>query len=354
MSLLSLIGDFLPRTMFRRFSGLAALLAALAVSFLTCAPAAADETIRLRYANFPAPSTFPCVQMEKWADEIEARSGGRVVVETFPGGTLLDARSILRGVVRGQADIGCISMAYHAGSFPFFDVFGLPLGFRSARDAGEAAWAMYLKYRPKELAAYKVLLIFTCSPSQVMSTRPIDKLDDLKGMSLRASGSLSDVLSAVGGQAVSMPMSEAPEALQKGVVQGVFSSWDTLKDYNYAERCRYGLTVDSSVYPFVVVMNRKVWNGLPDDIKAVLDGYALEHCIWTGDYVDGWGRQAVEWSKKTYGFELKDLSEADRARMAEMTAPLLDKWKAHVTGMGMDGQAILDDIFAFQKGQRKP
>lgn len=308
-------------------------------------PAVAEDVIRLRYANFPAATTFPCIQMEKWAQEIRERSGGRLEIETYPGGTLLEERSILRGVARGQADIGCTSPAYHPGSFPFFDLFGLPLGFDSARDAGEVAWAMYKKYQPKELAQYKVLLIFTCAPSQIMSTVPLSSLEDLRGLPLRAAGSLSDIIATVNGQAVSMPMSEAPEALQKGVVKGVFSSWDVLKDYNFAESCRYGLTVDSSVYPFVVVMNKKAWDKLPADLQRILDDYADEHCRWTGDYVDDWGRQAVAWSEQTYGFQLRKLSDADRARMAELSAPLLEKWKAKAAEIGLDGQAVLDDIF---------
>lgn len=316
---------------------------------LSPSPARAEEPIRLRYANFPAASTFPCVQMEKWADEVEARTGGKVAIETFPGGTLLDARSILRGVARGQADIGCVSMSYHPGSFPFFDVFGLPLGFSNARDAGEAAFAMYLKHQPRELAPYKVLLMFACAPSQIMSTQPVSTLDDLKGLPLRASGSLSDVIETLGGQASSMPMSETPEALQKGMVKGVFSSWDTLKDLNYAESCRYGLEIDSSVYPFVVVMNKKAWERLPDDVKAVFDGYAMEHCRFTGDYVDDWGRQALKWAEETYNFKLAKLSGEEKARAAEQCAPLLEAWKKKVSAeLGMDGDAVLGEIFALR------
>ena len=238
--------------------------------------ARAAENIRLRYANFPPASTFPCVQMEQWAKVVSERTNGRLTIETFPGGTLLDARSMLRGIARGQADIGNTGLVYYPGTFPFFDLFGLPLGFINAQDAGKVAWEMYKKYHPKELAPYKVLLMFACAPSQIMSTVPIKSLDDLKNISLRASGSLSDVITALGGQSVSMPMSETPEALQKGVVKGVFSSWDTLKDLNFAESCRYGLTRNSSVYPFVVIMSKQIWVTLPKAIQETMDTFADE------------------------------------------------------------------------------
>ena len=49
---------------------------------------AADETIQLTYANFPPAPTFPCVQMERWAKEVEKKTNGKVKVKTFPGSTL--------------------------------------------------------------------------------------------------------------------------------------------------------------------------------------------------------------------------------------------------------------------------
>ena len=325
-----------------RFFNHAALV--MLFTFFLAATAQADG-IRLRYANFPPASTFPCVQMEHWAAQVQERTGGKLNIETYPGGTLLDARSILRGVARGQADIGCISLAYHPGSFPLFNLFGLPLGFESARDASQVLWEIFVKYQPRELARYKVLTLFTCAPSQVMSAEPVTSLEGLKALTLRASGSLSDVLEAFGGRAVSIPMSETPEALQKGVVKGVFSSWDTLKDLNYAERCRYGLTVNGPVYPFAVVMNLDTWNSLPADVQSALDAYAAEHALWTGDYVDGWGKTALQWSDETYGFTLNELPEADRAAMKELVAPLLEQWKKDAEKNGIDGQAVLDDVF---------
>ena len=334
------------------------LRSTLTLLLVTCllaaaAPARAETPIRLNYANFPPASTFPCQQMEHWAKEVRTRTGGKVDIATFPGGTLLDARSMLRGVARGQADIGCISLAYHPGSFPFFNLFGLPLGFDSAEQASAVLWNIYQKYQPKELDKYKVLVMFTSSPSQVMSTEPVASLEDMRRLTLRASGSLSDVLEALGGRAVSIPMSETPEALQKGMVKGVFSSWDTLKDLNYAERCRYGLTVNMPVYPFVVIMNRDAWDKLPADVQKVMDDLSAEQAAWTGAYVDDWGRQAVEWAEKTHGFTLSAMPDADKEQMRAQTAPLLEAWKKDVAKIGVNGQAVLDDVQALMAKENK-
>jgi TRAP-type C4-dicarboxylate transport system substrate-binding protein len=97
--------------------------------------ARAEAAIKLTYANFPPAATFPCVQMEHWAKEVEKRTGGKVRVQTFPGGTLLAAKNILDGVISGLADIGNFAMSYQPGRFPVSEAVDLPLGFTNAKVA---------------------------------------------------------------------------------------------------------------------------------------------------------------------------------------------------------------------------
>ncbi len=298
----------------------------------------------LRYANFPPASTFPSMQMDTWVKEITKATNGKVSVQTFPASTLLDVKAMLRGVARGQADIGCMSMLYYPGSFPLFELFGLPLGFSSASEASFVAWELFKIHKPKELGRYKVLSIFSSAPSQIMSTKPVENLEDLKKITLRSSGSISDALTAIGGKAVSIPMSETPEALQKGVVEGVCSSWDTLYDMNFAQDCKYGLTVDMPVYPFAVIMNKKTWESLPAQVQKAIDDYADEHVEFTGNLVDNAGKKAINWAIEEHGFALSTINSEDSAKIKIATSPLIEKWKKNAIDKGLDADKILADI----------
>ncbi len=113
-----------------------AVMICFTLSFLI-APAGQAGPITLTYANFPPAATFPCVQMERWAKELEKRTSGKVRVQTFPGGTLLPAKNIFDGVVSGTADIGNFAMSYQPGRFP-----GLG-GHRSAPQLQERAGSEY-------------------------------------------------------------------------------------------------------------------------------------------------------------------------------------------------------------------
>ena len=98
-----------------------------------------------------------------------------------------------------------------------------------------------------------------------MSKKPVRGLADLRGFDLRASGGAAQILKAWGANQVGMPMSATPEALQKGVVKGLFSSLEVMKDFKFAEICKYVTITDTVIYPFAVVMNMDRWNALPDD-----------------------------------------------------------------------------------------
>jgi TRAP-type C4-dicarboxylate transport system substrate-binding protein len=98
--------------------------------------------------------------MERWAKEVEKRTGGRVKVQTFPGGTLLPAKNIFDGVVAGMADIGNFAMSYQPGRFPLSEAIDLPVGFRNARAASMALFDLIEKYQPKEFAKVKLITVF--------------------------------------------------------------------------------------------------------------------------------------------------------------------------------------------------
>jgi len=316
----------------------------LAAAFSGLPQTAGAGSIGLTYANFPPAPTFPCVQMERWKKEVEKRTGGQVAVSTFPGGTLLGAKNMLDGVVAGQADIGCLCMAYQPGRFVVTNGTSLPLGIPDARTGSLVLWDMYNKYLPQAFAQVKVLTMFTTAPANIMSKMPIRTLADIQGVDLRASGGAAQILKAWSANQVGMPMSATPEALQKGVVQGLFSSLEAMKDFNYAELCRYVTLTDTVIYPFAVVMNLDRWNGLPPDVQKVMEDLAREQAEWTGNYMDQHVKESIDWSKKTYQVEFIALDAAEKSRWNDRLSPITDQWIADSTAKGFAARQIVEDI----------
>jgi len=224
---------------------LMAILTVFVLAALLPASAGA-EPVKLSYANFPPAPTFPCVQMERWKTEVEKRTAGKVAINTYPGGTLLGAKEMMDGVIAGQADIGCLCMAYQPGRFVVTNATSLPVGIPNAKVGSLMLLDLYKKYNPEEFAQVKVLTMFTTAPTNIMSKVPVRSLDDIKGLDLRASGGAAQILGAGGANPVGMPMPATVEALQKGVVKGLYSSLEVMKDFKFAEMCPYVTMTDLS------------------------------------------------------------------------------------------------------------
>jgi TRAP-type C4-dicarboxylate transport system substrate-binding protein len=308
-------------------------------------PPVAAETVKLNYANFPPAPTFPCIQMERWKTEVEKRTGGKVQVNTFPGGTLLDAKNMLDGVIAGQADIGCLCMAYQPGRFVVTNAVSLPLGITSARVGSLVLWDLWQKYQPDEFKAVKVLAMFTTAPTNIMSKVPVRNLDDLKGLDLRASGVAAQILGAWGANPVGMPMPETVEALQKGVVKGLFSSLETMKDFKFAETCKFVTLTDAGgIYPFAVVMNQQRWEKLPEDIKKVMEELRVEQSEWTGNYMDNHVNESMTWSVDTQKVQVIKLTAAQKTEWDGKLEDITNKWVAETKGKGLPAEAIVKDM----------
>ncbi len=329
-------------------------LLTLVLTLLSAVTAMAAETITLTYANFPPAVTFPSVQMERWAKEVEKRTNGKVKVKTFPGGTLLGAKNMLEGVTAGSADIGNFAMSYQPGRFPVSEAVDLYHGFTSARVASQVLFDLAEKYKPKEFEKVKIVTLFTCPPTNIMTSKPVRTLKDLKGTELRVAGTSADVLKRLGGVPVAMPQSETPEAIQKGVVKGMISSMEILQDFKFAAYTPNATVVNLPVVSFAVVMNKSRWEGLPLDVKKVIDDLAREQAVWTGEYVDQHVKDALAWSAKEHKLQQYTLPEVDQKQIGTLLAPMTDEYIRKVSAQGLNGRQIVADVQALKAKYEKP
>lgn len=331
----------------RIFASTSFILFTLFICLIAFQTPASAASIKLNYANFPPAPTFPCVQMERWKSEVEKRTNGEVQIKTFPGGTLLGAKGMMDGVVAGQADIGNICMAYQPGRFMVTNAIGLPLGIKNATAGSLALLTIYEKYQPKAFKDVVVLAMFTNAPGNIMSKRPVRNLQNLRGMDLRASGGSATILKHWGANPVGMPMPATVEALQKGTVKGLFSSLEVMKDFKFAEMCKYVTITETGLYPFAVVMNKAKYSALPKDVKKVFMELKIEQSLWTGNYMDEVITESIRWSKEKQGVKVISLSEKQATKWNSLLDPITKEWVKDAKSKGLPAEAIIEDIKRF-------
>lgn len=329
----------------KRMSRAGAVVCALIFAVVCAMPGAvAAKTIELSFASFLPTTTFCAVGMFHYKDEIEKRTNGKVQIKTYPGGTLLGAKNMIDGVLTGQADIGDACLAYQPGRFPIANALGLPLDIPNAKAASHTLWDLYEKYQPEGFKNLKVLYMYTNTPSNLQTTVPVRTIDDLQGLTIRASGGAGQILKAWGANYVGMPQSDVPEALQKNVIKGLFTSLEVMMDMNYADYCKYITITETVLYPFAVVMNMDTWNKLPKDVQKVFDDMRVEQSEWVGNYIDNHVKKAVGWSVLNRGVEAIQLSKEQKEIFNKRLEPIVAESIANWEAKNIPYRKIIEDI----------
>jgi TRAP-type C4-dicarboxylate transport system substrate-binding protein len=339
------------------------LVAVLCMGFmLTVLPAgkAHAKVVRLKVANFFPPPSFQSKVLEEFCRDLEKRTNGQVKVDYFGGGSLLKSTAMFDGVVDGIADIGYSHVYYTPGRMLVTEACGLPIGYASGWVASQVMNDYYMEFQPKEFDAVKVLWMNASPPSGIAtSKKAVRKLEDLKGLTIRAPGMAGDVMKALGGTPAPTPMPEVYDAIAKGVIDGEASNYETLFAFKFAEVVKYETSIwpINHPYPFYLVMNKKSYEKLPVDIKPIFNklvGEYKERYILMWNAIDFVGEKAG----KAKGVEFIDLSPAEMKRWQAAVEPVFGNYVKTMVGKGFSEAEVkgwikfLRDRAEFWKGKQ--
>jgi TRAP-type C4-dicarboxylate transport system substrate-binding protein len=299
---------------------------------------------KLTYSNFFPPTHIQAKLAVAWCEEIEKRTGGRLKIDHYPAQSLTKAKQMYDGVVQGLSDIGFCLFGYHRGRFPLMEAVDLPLGYPSGWVATQVANAVAEKFNPQELSDVKVMYVHAHGPGLLHSRKkPLKTMEDVKGIKLRAHGTTAKVVMALGGSAVTMPMPELYQALQKGVVDGAIYPVEVNKGWKMADVIEY-CTLDISIAntsTFYVVMNKDKWNALPDDIKRIISEINKK---WIPKHGHAWdssdeeGRQFM----LSKGRKFVELSPEESKKWKEAVEPVIAEYIEKTKAKGLPAQKVVD------------
>jgi len=309
------------------------------------------KTIQLTYSNFFPPSHIQSKLAAAWCKEVEKRTNGKVKITYYPGQTLTKAKNCYDGVVNGLSDVGMSVLGYTRGRFPVMAAVDLPLGYTNGKETNMVVNAVYNKFKPKEFNETKVMYFTACGPGLLFTkSKPVRKLEDLKGMKIRGHGTIANMIKSLGAVPVAMPMPELYQALQKGVVEGAFYPMEVNKGWRMAEQVKYGTLAYSCAFTssFFVVMNKKKWASLPPDVQKTIEQINKE---WTAKHAAAWDSSDAEGKKYllSKGGKLIKLDAKEAARWKQAAQPVIKAYIAKMKKMGINGKEIVDYIQSLLK-----
>ena len=298
--------------------------------------------------------------LKPWLEHIEKATNGQVKFKVYYSQTLNKGPATWNAIKDGIADMGWCFHAYWPGMTSLSDVISLPsLPFNTSEEASAALWKLYEKF-PSVRDQYKdnhIIHLYTTDPYFLITNKKqVKTLEDMKGLKVRMMGGPStEVMKALGGVPVSVPMPDNYMALQKGVTDGMGAPWEAVNSFRLYEVVKYYTT--GTAFPvvyFSIAMNKKKWDSLPADIQATFNGAGglLGARFWGRNFFDN-ARQACIDKAESEGYEVNiyNLPKQERARWLEVAGkPIWENWIAKMNKEGHpEAQEILDTLLGMFK-----
>ena len=311
--------------------GVAALGALFALS-LTPQPSIAETKLRM-VTSLPAAAFLYKDVLQVWADRVKESSGGELVIELFPAGTLgRDPATHLDMVREGVSEVGYIVPGYTPGAFPAATVMELP-GVLPSSTVGGIAGAKLVEEGliGGDLAGeIKILGVFTGSPAWLHTTKvKVQSLEDVKGLKLRGAGpTLLATIEAIGATPVGgITVTNLAESLSRGLVDGTVNEWVAATIFGPVETAKYHLDINLGSSPLMVIMNRSSYDKLPQNLKAAIDensGEAFSK-LW-GEQFDAHAESFLAKARQDSDRTFTKLSDEEQARWQERLQTVIDRW----------------------------
>lgn len=327
-----------------------AAVAAVAVTTIVAAPpqiAHAEDTINWKAVTLHRNGN----SYDKWLwfqEEAAKRTNGRLQVEivTFPEYGLTGT-DVLRVMESGLISIAEVSTGYVSGDFPLIEATDLPGMVTSLEQSREIydTWQEKIVAPREDTMGGKVYASFVWGSMYLFSKEPVNSGADIAGKKIRVfAPAQARFIEEMKGEPVSMPISEVYSALQRGVIDGMITGLNQVKPMSAWEITSHITDIGIAPLGAYIVISRKAWDDLPEDIQQILTDMQDEFTTvgWdTGAAEDADGLTIAAEHGMTFNAPVND---AFREELFAISQDVIFPWWQERAGA--EGKAKFEEILA--------
>jgi TRAP-type C4-dicarboxylate transport system substrate-binding protein len=278
---------------------------------------------------------------------VEEATKGKYLLEVkyFPVGSLFGGAGVYEGVAKGVVDAGASILSYTPGRFPVMLTLSQPgiCPLVSAQAGSRSVWEFYKKFRPKEFDDVKILYLYSVPPAWIHSKTPINKLEEIRNLDIRATGASSKGLKALGANPTAAPQDEVYILAQKGIIKASIAPLEVLKVWKQAEIFTYSTFVPFAYHEqWFIAMNWEMWNRLPKDLQQAFDDVAERAVKQAGQIWQSHETTVMNWAHKL-GHKFIYLSNEEMGRWQKLLEPIRSAYVTELKSKGFPGELIVDE-----------
>lgn len=313
---------------------LTAMLAGFSLSLLMSGVAhAADIKERnLKIAVTQQADNPYVMAAQKVADLVTQKSGGKIKVKVFTGGSLGGDATVVSALQGGTIDMTMVSSGLLYGMAKDYGLLSLPYLFNDAKEAYAVMDGPVGKKLLDQLPAKSLIGLGFWEygyKSVTNNKRPVAKMEDLSGLKLRVMqiSPHIDAFNTLGSNAVPMPFPEVYTALESHAIDGQENTLYTIQSVKLNEVQKYLSTTRHAYDSIPVLFSKKVWDKLsPDEQKIIQD--AVKEATPYQRQISREKEAGALAALKEKGMAINEVSSQERERMREKLKPVWQKYES--------------------------
>ncbi|WP_374656425.1 TRAP transporter substrate-binding protein [Dongia sp.] len=305
------------------------LAVAVLAATLFAVPAFAQEIV-IKFSHVVAPATPKGKAADRFKELAEKYTDGKVKVEVYPNSQLYKDKEELEALQLGAVQMLAPSLAkfgplgvreYEAFDLPY--IFPDKAALRKVLD-GDVGKQLFAKLEDKGIRG----LAYWDNGFKIMSANsPLLVPDDFLGLKLRIQSSkvLEAQMKALGAVPQVMAFSEVYQALQTGVVDGTENPPSNMFTQKMHEVQKHATISNHGYLGYAVIVNKKFWDELPEEIRAALDKAMVEATAYANEIAQAENDKALAAMKASGKTEFHEQTAEERAAWMEALRPVHDE-----------------------------
>jgi TRAP-type transport system periplasmic protein len=337
------------------------MVVALFAAMVLVAPAdsfAQKKPVVLRLVVPTPPNDYPLgVSLEEMAKKFNERAKGEYRMEVHAGGALAKMPEYFDAIRVGAVEMASVGWTIFSFLDPRLGVIETPYLF-SSNDAALYAikdlLPLYDKILQEKFNA-KGLGLVAFTASELLSSKPVKRLEDVRGMLVGAVSPVASVMvKDLGGSPVTIMWPDLFESLQKNIVNGTTSQIHAARVMNFFDACKYmTLSFGPASYQGVSI-NLGVWKKMPPHIQKILQEEVDASNAWLGKTFPKLVEEDMKELTAQKGVSFYFLPAAERERWVKATAAYRSKQLSSFGEFGTKVKQIADEAnrkFPYREGR---
>lgn len=306
-----------------------------------------SQSLRLTH-QFPAATKetgdFRSVLAERFAAQVEEKTGGKVKVQIFPNNTLGKATEQYDSMMSGATDMSVFPLDYASGRVPAFSVTLMPALVRSHEQAQawqEAEIGKRVDALTQENGVKILTWVWNAGAIGAKGEPVVAPENVRQGMTMRAAGSyVEEMLESAGAGISSLPSSEIYTAMQTGVLDAAVTSTGSFDSFKLQEQVQSFTSPSQNTFWFMfepLIISTKSFDKLcAEQQQALVDvGAGLQEFAYSASKEDD---ARVE---KVFADAGVKVVQMDDAAFDKWKALAQEQWKNYETSVP-NGKELLD------------